>query len=197
MKLFTRMDEGTREDWNEVARRNRVRQMDLPMRVTNTLLTLDYIHTFGVSQLHHCLMTATLAYRAAADDDLVLAALMHDFGKAFSVHNHGPIAAELIRPYVSEVAYKIIYTHEAFVDRFESMATGDDADGRDEYKHESWFDKAQQFSDEWDQVSFDPSFKVMPLMFFEPLIQDVFSRPGKNCWRKHHANENIGAEINR
>jgi len=55
---------------------------------------------FGVDQLTHCLQTATRAEQAGADDELVVASLCHDIGKAVMVPNHPRIAAEILRPYV-------------------------------------------------------------------------------------------------
>jgi predicted HD phosphohydrolase len=68
----------------------------------------------GVSDLHHALQCAALARRDGADDDLVLAALVHDIGRLLSVaaaadgqprresphDHHGAWGAEALRPFV-------------------------------------------------------------------------------------------------
>ncbi len=54
---------------------------------------------FITDQLTHSLQTATMAERADADEEMIFGALMHDIGKAVSVPNHGPISAEMIKPY--------------------------------------------------------------------------------------------------
>ena len=68
----------------------------------------DVYAGFGVSQLHHALQTATMAKRANAADEMVLAALCHDIGKVVSIPNHSEISAEIVRPYVSEEAYQVV-----------------------------------------------------------------------------------------
>ena len=55
-----------------------------------------------------------MARRAGADDEMVLISLIHDIGKVISVMNHGQIAAEIIKPYVSDEAYHTIRTHQDF-----------------------------------------------------------------------------------
>ncbi len=62
----------------------------------------DITDGFATDQLTHCLQTATLAERAGAEPEVVFASLCHDIGKAVSVPNHPAIAAEIIRPYVSD-----------------------------------------------------------------------------------------------
>jgi predicted HD phosphohydrolase len=36
---------------------------------------------------------------------------------------------------------------------------------------------AEQFADEWDQISFDPDYPTKPLSHFEPLVRQVFATP--------------------
>ena len=72
---------------------------------------------FAVDQLTHSLQTATLAERAGADDELVVAALCHDIGKAVSVPNHPRISAEILRPYVRDEVHWTIQVHQDFQGR--------------------------------------------------------------------------------
>ena len=72
---------------------------------------------FSTDQLTHCLQTATLAEQAGADDEIVVAALCHDVGKAISVPNHPRIAAEILRPYVRDEVYRMILVHQDFQGR--------------------------------------------------------------------------------
>ena len=34
-----------------------------------------------------------------------------------------------------------------------------------------------QFTDDWDQVAFDPAGPTEPLEHFEPLVREVFAKP--------------------
>ena len=74
-------------------------------------------------QLQHSLMTGTLARRDDATDEEVAIALLHDVGKSVNIPNHGPIAAELLRPYVSGDAYHVIYNHQHFQGKFHRPST--------------------------------------------------------------------------
>ena len=95
------MDEGTAEHWAVIMDHHFTNQGRVAERVLMLLRSLAEITDgFAVDQLTHSLQTATLAERAGADDELVVAALCHDVGKAISVMNHPRIAAEILRPYV-------------------------------------------------------------------------------------------------
>ena len=81
-------------------------------RVLEMLRSLSgIVDGFAVDQLTHCLQTATRAERAGADDEVVVASLCHDVGKAVSVVNHPAIAAEILKPYVRDEVYWMILTH--------------------------------------------------------------------------------------
>ena len=77
----------------------------------------EVVDGFAVDQLTHCLQTATRAERAGADDELVVASLCHDIGKAVSVPNHPRIAAEILRPYVRPEVTAAIAAHQDFQGR--------------------------------------------------------------------------------
>ena len=103
---FTRMDESTAEEWAVIGQETFAHQGRVAERVLGMLRSLaDVVDGFAVDQLTHCLQTATLAERAGADDELVVASLCHDIGKAVSVPNHPMIAAEILKPYVRDEVY--------------------------------------------------------------------------------------------
>jgi predicted HD phosphohydrolase len=130
---------------------------------------------FAVDQLTHSLQTATRAERAGADDELIVASLCHDIGKAVSVPNHPLIAAEILRPYVRDEVYQMIRAHQDFQGRHYYAHFGGDPDARDQYRDEPWFDLAAQFADEWDQVAFDPAYDTLSLEHFEGRVREVFA----------------------
>ena len=83
---FTRMDESTDEQWGVILQETFAHQDRVAESVLGMLRSLAGITDgFAVDQLTHSLQTATLAERAGADDELVVAALCHDIGKAVSV----------------------------------------------------------------------------------------------------------------
>jgi predicted HD phosphohydrolase len=177
---FTRMDESTRDHWQTIADATIANQPNVSARILDMLRSFrDVKLGFGVDQLHHMLQTASMARRANASDEMVLCALVHDIGKYISIANHGAIAAEIVKPYVSRDAYHIVRTHQDFQGRHYYEHFGMDSNLRERHRSEPWFDAAVVFTDAWDQAAFDPSYRVLPLEEFEPLVRQFFDRfPG-------------------
>ncbi len=178
---FTSMDTSTAEQWAVIGEETARNQSRVADRVLAMLASLDtVVDGFAVDQLVHCLQTATRAERAGADEELVVASLCHDVGKAVSVPNHPRIAAEILRPYVRPEVTAAIAAHQDFQGRHYYHHFDLDPDQRDHYRNEPWYDLAERFADEWDQVSFDPDYPTEPLDHFEPMLRAVFGRP------RHH-----------
>ena len=176
--MFTKMSDGTKEEWEHISQEHAPHIMDMPTRVIEMLKQLEGLSLgFGTNQLHHALQTATMAKRAGAEDEMVLISLIHDMGKVVNVPNHGQICAEIIKPYVSDDAYNIIRTHQDFQGEHYYHYLGKPRDLRKNYENEPWFEKAKQFTDEWDQAAFDPEYDTKPLEYFIPLIEKFFSFP--------------------
>jgi predicted HD phosphohydrolase len=175
---FTSMDTSTAEQWARIGQETARNQARVAERVLEMLSSLSAVTDgFSVDQLQHCLQTATRAERAGADDEMVVASLCHDIGKAVSVPNHPRIAAEILRPYVRDELYHVIEAHQDFQGRHYYHHFGGDPDAREPYRGEPWFELAERFADEWDQTSFDPDYPTEPLEHFEPLVRQVFSKP--------------------
>jgi predicted HD phosphohydrolase len=173
---FTRMDESTAEQWRVIATETVKHQPRVADRVLAMLASLAEITDgFAVDQLTHSLQTATRAEEAGADTEVVVASLCHDIGKAVSVTNHPRIAAEILRPYVSNEVFSMILAHQDFQGRHYYEYFNLSPDARDQYKGEPWYSLAEQFADEWDQTSFDPDYPTQSLEHFEPLVREVFS----------------------
>ena len=150
---------------------------EVPDRILAILRTLDgYMQGFAVSQLEHCLQTATRAERAGADLDMVVASLCHDIGKWISNANHPAIAAEMIRPWVSDEAYWVVRHHQDFQGRHYYERMGLDPEIRRKHLGHEHYEMAERFADDWDQTAFDPDYDTLPLEHFEPLVREVFSR---------------------
>jgi predicted HD phosphohydrolase len=175
---FTRMDESTAEQWAVIGQETMEAQPLVADHVLALVRNLEgMVLGFAVDQLTHCLQTATLAERAGADDELVVAALLHDVGKYVSVANHPAIAAEMLRPYVRDEVYHAIRVHQDFQGKHYYGHFGGDTAAREQYRGEPWFDLAARFADEWDQVAFDPGYDTLPLAHFEPRVRAVFAMP--------------------
>ena len=174
---FTRMDHSTKEQWQHIALETMQVQEQVPKQIIALLEQLEGLYGgFGVSQLHHALQTATMAKRANASDEMVLASLCHDLGKAISIPNHGEISASILKKYVSPETHAIVLTHQDFQGRHYYEYFGQPSNLRESYTHEPWFALAEQFTDEWDQAAFDPKYPVLPLSEFVPLVRQFFGQ---------------------
>jgi predicted HD phosphohydrolase len=176
---FRRMQDGTLDDWMIIAREHMAHQKAAAgMQIMDTLRRLgDMTLGFAADQVTHALMTATLARRAGANDAEVVAALCHDIGKVMSVPNHGPIAAETLKPYVSDTIYHAVYWHQHFQGQYYYNHLGKPTDLRMQFKDAPWYGFACRLVDEWDAPAFDPDFDVDSLESFEPEVVKVFSSP--------------------
>lgn len=175
---FARMDQGEPSEWLAIGQEVMKRQARMPQIIKSMLMQLEeQVDGFNINQLQHGLQTATRAERDGATEEVIVAALCHDIGKVISVENHPAIAAEILKPYVSRETYEIIRTHQDFQGRHYYALMGKDPNARQAYANEPWYDKAVQFTDEWDQTSFDAEYDTLPLAHFEPLLDRVFARP--------------------
>jgi predicted HD phosphohydrolase len=175
---FTRMDRSTRADWDQIAHESVDAWALVPDRILELLRSLEQITSgFAVDQLAHALQTATRAERAGADDDVVVAALCHDIGKAISEPNHPAVAAALLAPYVREDVAWMIEVHQDFQGRHYFAHLGKDPDARDRHRAHPAYGLAERFADEWDQTAFDPDYDTLPLEHFEPLVRRMFAAP--------------------
>jgi predicted HD phosphohydrolase len=174
---FTRMDQSSVEEWMAIGSEVMRRQSRMPEIIKGMLAQLEeQVDGFAINQLQHGLQTATRAERAGASEEMIVAALCHDIGKVISVDNHPAIAAEILKPYVSEETYQIVRTHQDFQGRHYYALMGKDPNARRQYEQASWYDEATRFTDEWDQASFDPEYDTLPPSHFEPMIDRVFGK---------------------
>jgi predicted HD phosphohydrolase len=177
-RTFTRMDESTAEEWGVIVQETFTNQPRVAESVLGLLRSLGGITDgFAVDQLTHSLQTATRAERAGADDEMVVASLCHDIGKAVSVPNHPRISAEILRPYVSDDVHWMIQVHQDFQGRHYYAHLGADPHARDQHRGHPAYALAERFADEWDQQAFDPDYDSLPLEHFEERVRAVFGAP--------------------
>jgi predicted HD phosphohydrolase len=179
--MFTDMKQGTAADWQHIAAEHAKHQKSMAAKqIMESLRRLEEIEVgFAATQLTHSLMAGTLARRAGASDEEIVAALCHDIGKLFSIPNHGPIAAEMLKPYVRDEIYHAIYWHQDFQGRYYYEHLGKDGEARRRFQGEPWYAFAEKLVDDWDAPAFDPAYDVDPLESFEPEVTRVFSNPRK------------------
>ena len=178
MVSFRRMEDGTREDYELLDKSEREYARGLPDSILTSLKKLDHsLEGYPVSRLGHSLQTATRALRDGADDDLVVAALIHDIGDELAPYNHAEVAAAIIRPYVrAEVAW-IVEHHGLFQNYYYVHHRGGDRNARDKFSEHPYFQACKDFCAKYDQCSFDPDYQWEPLATFEPVLRSVFTRP--------------------
>ena len=175
---FTQMKAGTREDYLLLDQSEREFAVQLPDRVMQAMRDLDHsVEGYPVSRLEHSLQTATRARRDNADDELVLAALIHDMGDLLAPYNHAAVAAAVIRPYVREEVHWIVEQHGLFQTYYYVHHMGGNRHMRERLREHRWYEACAHFCEHYDQCSFDPKYTSLPLPEFEPLVREIFSRP--------------------
>jgi predicted HD phosphohydrolase len=175
---FRRMEDGTREDYLLLDKSEREFAMGLPERVLAAVRMLDHsLEGYPVSRLGHCLQAATRALADGADDELVVAALIHDVGDELAPYNHAEFAASIIRPYVRAEVTWIVEQHGLVQAYYYAHHLGGNRNARDRLKGHPWYAACEAFCAKWDQTSFDPDYPTKPLEVFEPYVRRIFSRP--------------------
>ncbi len=174
---FASMAQGTKKDYELLERLEADFARGTADRVLAMLRELaGSLSGYRVDRLEHSLQSATRAWRDGADEEMVVAALLHDIGDMIAPHNHSELAAAVLRPYVSERTYWIVLHHGLFQGYYYAHHTGGDRNARDAYRDHPWYQDTVDFCHQWDQSSFDPHYRSLPLEFFEPMVRRIFDR---------------------
>ncbi len=174
---FLQMKDGTQADYLLLDRSERDFARGLPDRILETLHRLDHsLEGYRVSRLEHSLQTATRAEADGADEEMIVAALIHDVGDELAPYNHAEIAAGILRPYVRPEVTWVVAQHSLFQSYYYVHHLGGDRNARDRFKGHRWFAVCADFCERWDQASFDPGYPTKPLGHFEPLVRRIFGR---------------------
>lgn len=175
---FRQMQHGTREDYQLLDQSEKNYALGLGGRVLEALQKLDHsLEGYPVSRLGHSLQAATRAYRAGADEEMVVAALIHDIGDELAPYNHAELAAAVIRPYVRAEVTWIVEQHGLFQAYYYAHHFGGNRNARERLRDHPWYEACARFCADWDQCSFDPDYACESLQFFEPMLLRIFARP--------------------
>jgi len=175
---FIHMEDGTREEYEFLERKEQEYIAGLPDRIMDALRKLaDSISGYKINRLEHSLQGATRAYRAGESDEMIVAVLLHDIGDELAPHSHSEMAAAVLRPFVSEKLYWIVKHHGVFQMYYFAHHYGGDRNTREIYKDNAWYQDAIDFCHNYDQNCFDPDYDWEPLEFFEPVLRRVMSSP--------------------
>ena len=174
---FTEMKKGTKQDYlfldkheKDFANKTAERILKFMSNLTETL------EGYQISRLEHSLQSATRAYKNKESEEMVVAALLHDIGDELAPMNHSEYAAAILKPYVSEKTHWIIEKHGEFQMYYYAHHLGGNRNKRDEYKGHRYYQATIDFCEKYDQISFDPNYKSLPLEFFRPMVKKIFSR---------------------
>lgn len=175
---FTRMIDGTTEEYAflhsnhvETKAARHVESLLALLRATG-----EPAAGYQVSRYEHALQSATRALRDGADEEWVVAALLHDVGDLIAPDDHASVAAALLRPYVSARTHWVVQKHGIFQGHYFWHHYGLDRNARDKYRDHPWFDACEYFCWNWDQNAFDPDYETLPLEAFEPMVRRIFAR---------------------
>ena len=174
---FTQMKDGTKEDYDLLSKYEEKFSKDLPDRILEALKNLDSsVDGYQVTRLEHSLQSATRAEKDGADEEMVVATLIHDIGDNLAPHNHSQLVASVLRPYVSEKVYWIMLHHGIFQEYYYAHHIGRDRHAREKFKDHAYYQDAVDFCEKWDQKSFDPDYESYSLEYFEPKVRKLFSK---------------------
>ncbi|MEN2978539.1 HD domain-containing protein [Tistrella bauzanensis] len=181
---FSRMQEGTAEDWARIATSFRAYARALPDRVMAHLKLLDGdFGGFPIDRLHHSLLTATLAHQAGEDEEYVVCALLHDIGDTLGSYNHPDVAAAIVKPFVSPDNHWMVEKHGLFQGYYFFHHIGLDRDIREQFRGHPNFDRTARFCEVYDAPAFDAAADCMPLEAFEPMLRRVFAAPRQSVYK--------------
>lgn len=175
---FTRMEDGTREDFELLERLEAGYLAELPDRLLDAVRALKQSFAgYQVSRYEHSLQSASRALRDGRSEEYVVAALLHDIGDELAPHTHGQMVGAVLRPFVSPEITWIVEHHGVFQMHHYGHLTGDDPDARERYRDDPNFDACAEFCALYDQNCFDPGYESLPLEHFEPMVRRIFSEP--------------------
>jgi predicted HD phosphohydrolase len=182
---FTAMTEAGPEDWKTIEEAHMEFCKTLPDRVLDHLGLLDGgFGGFPIHRLDHCLQCATLAYRDDRDEEYVVMALLHDIGDTLAPFNHTDIAANILKPFVSEKTHWIAAHHGIFQGYYFFHHLGLDRNMRDQFKDSPYYEDCAEFVAKYDQNAFDPDYDNMTLEDFRPMLERILSEPKNSIYIK-------------
>jgi len=174
---FKQMKDGTKEEYLLLDKHEKKYIEGTADRLINFMSGLsNTLEGYQITRLEHSLQTATRALNEKADEEMIVAALLHDIGDELAPLNHSEYAAAVIKPYVSKKTHWIIEKHGEFQMYYYAHHLNGNRNQRDKYKGHKYYQDTLNFCENWDQKSFDPNFKSLPLKEFEPIVKKIFSR---------------------
>ena len=174
---FIQMKDGSKEDYLLLDKHEKKYIEGTADRLLKFMSGLNStLEGYKISRLEHSLQTATRALNDKAEDEIIVAALLHDIGDELAPLNHSEYAAAVLKPYVSEKTRWIVEKHGEFQMYYYAHHLGGNRNQRDKYRGHKYYQETIDFCEKWDQKSFDPNFKSLSLKEFEPFVKKIFGR---------------------
>jgi|TARA_B110000438_G_scaffold295868_1_gene339601 predicted HD phosphohydrolase len=174
---FTEMKNGSKDDYLFLDKNEQNYINNTADRILKFMSGLDStLEGYKISRLEHSLQTATRALNDKANDEMIVAALLHDIGDELAPLNHSEYAASILKPYVSKKTHWIVKKHGEFQMYYYAHHLGGNRNQRDKYKNHEYYKDTLYFCENWDQASFDPNYKSLTLKDFQPFVKKIFSK---------------------
>ncbi len=171
------MKDGTKEDYLLLSKHEKEFIESTGDRIIKFMSGLTKtLEGYKINRLEHSLQSATRALNDKADDEMIVAALLHDIGDELAPLNHSEYAAAVLKPYVSEKTHWIVEKHGEFQMYYYAHHLGGNKNQRNKYKGHKYYKDTVDFCKNWDQKSFDHNYKSLSLKDFEPYVKKIFSR---------------------
>ena len=174
---FTEMKNGSKDDYLLLDKYEKDYINGTADRILSFMSGLNStLDGYKITRLEHSLQTATRALNDKASEEMIVAALLHDVGDELAPLNHSEYAASVLKPYVSEKTHWVVEKHGEFQMYYYAHHLEGNRNQREKYKGHKYYEDTEKFCENWDQKSFDPNFKSLPLKDFEPYVKKIFSR---------------------
>ncbi len=175
---FRHMIDGTREEYDFLMGIHEETKARYHVESVLALLEATGLPEAGykISRLEHSLQTATRAWNDGADEEWIVAALLHDIGDLVAPDDHAEFAASILKPYVSRKTHWVVQKHGIFQGYYFWHHLDLDRNARDKYRDHPYYEACATFCERWDQTAFDPDYPTRPLADFVPLVRRVLGR---------------------
>jgi predicted HD phosphohydrolase len=179
---FTDLRDATAADWDrlDALDAERTDYAEAPLALFAALRDGDAAG-YPLNPYDHSRQAATRALRAGESAEFVVCCLLHDMADRLAPANHGQIAAELLRPFVSDDHYWMVKMHGLFQKEnyleHRYWGSGVMEELVAPHRGHPAFDLTRRFCRDYDAPSFDPAYPSLAVEDFASQVQAVFARP--------------------
>ena len=106
---FTEMKNGSKEEYLMLDKHEQDYVNGTADRILKFMSGLNStLEGYKITRLEHSLQAATRAFKDGANEEMVVATLLHDIGDELAPLNHSEYAASVLKPFVNENTHWII-----------------------------------------------------------------------------------------